>query len=108
MVAAVVTSAQCQAPVTYRIDSIDPRFNLSRADAEAVVARAAGYWNALRPNVITSASNGEVKMLFLYDERQMKEQVIQEVYALFFKDNFLIKIADFGTFANINIAAIGF
>ncbi len=62
----------CSIPVTYQLGSIDPRFNLSRVQANALLATAAQKWNTVAAKTVLAADqkNGVVTVNFVYDTRQ--------------------------------------
>jgi outer membrane murein-binding lipoprotein Lpp len=63
----------CSHVLTYKISSIDPRFNLSTEDAIRYVDASAKLWNdGLGKTVLQYDPNGKVDISFVYDERQRK------------------------------------
>lgn len=62
----------CTAPLTYRIGTIDPRFNLSTSSVESLLAQAAGKWNTAAKKEVLAEDprNGIVVVDFVYDARQ--------------------------------------
>lgn len=60
-----------RATLTYRIGSVDPRFNLPPGDFEAAVREAAGLWQrAVSREVFRPDSKGIVEVNLVYDHRQ--------------------------------------
>ena len=68
----LVYGAPCSKPETYSIGGLDPRFDLTKAEAEAIVARAAAGWNEASGKTLFAyaATGGEVEINFEYDRRQ--------------------------------------
>jgi len=61
----------CDTPITYRIGSVDPRFQLSPSEIDQDVNHAAAIWNetAQKP-VFVKDPKGDVTINFVYDKRQ--------------------------------------
>lgn len=81
----------CDVPLEYKIGSIDPRFNLSRADLMQDLQAAEAIWeNADEKNLFTYSDKAELTVNLVYDERQYlstqinssKNQVDQERQSL--------------------------
>lgn len=61
----------CGQPVTYSIQNIDSKFNLSRTDFAAAVGEAESVWEtATGRNLFDFQENGEVQVNLIYDYRQ--------------------------------------
>lgn len=73
----------CNAVLTFKIQSIDPRFNLSETQAISYAQSAANLWNkGLGKKVLQYDPNGTVRISFVYDERQKKtieNNILEEV-----------------------------
>ena len=65
------SAAPCAVPLAWRIGDIDERFELTEAQAAAVVERAASSWEqaAGRPLFVRDPSHG-LPIFFIYDDRQ--------------------------------------
>jgi flagellar motility protein MotE (MotC chaperone) len=62
---------QCNLPIKYSIGNIDSRFNISKEEAIAYSKESAEKWNtALKTTVLEYDENAELKIDFIYDERQ--------------------------------------
>jgi predicted Zn-dependent protease len=60
-----------QGPATYRIDSVDGRFSLSRQEAAQAVKAAASIWSkAAGRELFREDSKGAIEVRFVYDYRQ--------------------------------------
>ncbi len=63
----------CNKILTFKIENIDNRFGLSREQAINYAQSAAALWNkGLQKQVLKYDENGEIKISFVYDERQRK------------------------------------
>lgn len=71
----------CVTPLRYSLASVDPRFNLSRAKAEADLAQAAAVWNReLGWGAIVAASGTpNLPVSFVYDDTQATIDKIGEL-----------------------------
>jgi len=70
----------CDKPVTYRIDSVDSRFNLTRAQFTADVGEAATIWNKKwGKNLFTYDPNGKISVNMTFDERQQEQNTIKKL-----------------------------
>jgi len=66
----------CSEPITYRIGSVDPRFNVSEATLRSVLQEAAQVWNeAAGKTIIAYSEEGEIPVSLVYDERQQAAQL---------------------------------
>lgn len=67
----------CDKPITYRVDTVDPKFNLSRDRFVADVQDAANIWNKQTgKNLFSYDPNGKVSVNLIYDERQAQSNQI--------------------------------
>lgn len=67
----------CDKPITYRVDTVDPKFNLSRDKFVADVQEAANIWNKQTgKNLFSYDANGKVSVNLIYDERQAQSNQI--------------------------------
>ena len=63
----------CEVPIGWRIGKLDPAFNLTRMEAEAVGRRAAALWNdAVGKSLFVYNDANGFPINFSYDERQHK------------------------------------
>lgn len=66
-----IAQAVCPVPLTYTIEDIDERFNLTRDEARLAVSNAESVWeNATGRNLFSYEDNGELSISFVYDDRQ--------------------------------------
>lgn len=66
-----IAQAVCPAPLSYRIGTIDDRFDLSRDDARLALSEAESAWeDATGRNLFSYEQDGDVVVNFVYDERQ--------------------------------------
>ena len=63
--------AGCNVPISYRIGTIDERFNMSTDEVRNAVSTAESIWeDGTDRNLFTYDSNGKLVVNFVYDERQ--------------------------------------
>lgn len=78
-----VAKAVCPVPISYRIGSIDPRFNISYEEVRNAVSSAESMWeDATGKNLFMFDEGAEVSINFIYDERQAQtneEERLREV-----------------------------
>jgi len=76
----LLSYSRCDTPLTYRIGTIDPRFNLTADETLATVGEAAALWNSawLSP-IFMYDPKGEIVISLDYDERQMLSSQINEI-----------------------------
>src|SRR4051812_13605444 len=62
----------CSRAVTYRIGTIDPRFNLTEGQVETLLQNAADKWNTVAGKSVLAydQAHGIVTVSFVYDYRQ--------------------------------------
>src|SRR3990167_6766599 len=61
----------CDHPISYRLGTIDPRFNLSRDAASANILAAAALWNtAAAKTLFLPDPDTKLTINFVYDARQ--------------------------------------
>ncbi|OGE25289.1 hypothetical protein A3C26_04060 [Candidatus Daviesbacteria bacterium RIFCSPHIGHO2_02_FULL_39_12] len=61
----------CDQPVNFRVDTIDPRFKLSKDEFLTDINKAAKIWNdVLDKNLFAYDPKGELSVNLIYDERQ--------------------------------------
>lgn len=61
----------CDEPINYRIDTIDPRFNLSKEELLVDVSQSADIWNnTYGKNLFVYDPKGDLSVNLIYDERQ--------------------------------------
>lgn len=70
----------CGGPISYRIGSIDPRFDLATSQVETLLQNAAGKWNTASGKDVLAydQQNGVVTVSFVYDERQETQSALSE------------------------------
>ncbi len=70
----------CRSPLTYHIETVDKRFNVSQADARRAVSDAVALWeNASGHDLFQEANDGTVAVRFVYDERQKVGQQLKDL-----------------------------
>jgi uncharacterized phage infection (PIP) family protein YhgE len=63
----------CEHILTFQVSKVDSQFGLSKTEAIKYATDAANLWNnGLHKQVLKYDDNGDVKITFLYDERQRK------------------------------------
>ena len=61
----------CEEPITYAVRTVDPRFGITRAEAEVAVEAAAAIWNETHEGfLLASSTDAELFIDLVYDERQ--------------------------------------
>ncbi len=68
----------CDKPITYKIDTVDPKFGLTKDEFTKNVTLAANAWEkAIDKNLFTQDSQGKLSVNLIYDERQtLNKQII--------------------------------
>lgn len=68
----------CNNPIHYRIDTVDPKFGLSKEEFTRDVAQAANTWDrAIDKNIFVEDPQGKLGVNLIYDERQtLNKQII--------------------------------
>jgi len=67
----MVVEAVCKVPISYRIGSIDERFDITHDEARLAAADAESVWEeATGRNLFTYDEAGELPINFVFDERQ--------------------------------------
>lgn len=73
-------AAPCEAPLTYSVGSIDPRFGISDEELAAVLSEAAAVWNtAAGKEVLRLSDTGDLPVHLVYDERQATAELGEEI-----------------------------
>lgn len=69
----------CDKPIHYRVDTVDPKFNLSRDTFVSDVSNAVQIWNeSYGKNLFTFDPEGDLSINLIYDERQsLTNQIFQ-------------------------------
>ncbi len=71
--------AVCDVPLTYRIGTIDPRFNITEGEVRNAVSSAESLWeDGTDRNLFTYDPEGEIVVNFVYDERQASADAQKE------------------------------
>lgn len=66
-----LTYSLCDEPIKYRVDTVDPKFNLSREEFSKNINQAAEIWSeAANKNLFVYDPEGELSINLIYDERQ--------------------------------------
>jgi len=67
----LLSYSPCDTPITYKLGSIDPRFELSDSQVLTDTKEAAAIWNnSLNKNIFTYDPEGEITINLIYDKRQ--------------------------------------
>lgn len=70
----------CDQPIHYRVDIIDPQFNLSRDNFLSDITQATRIWkDAVGKNLFVYDSKGELSINLIYDERQSLTNQINQL-----------------------------
>ncbi len=70
----------CDSPIHYRIDTVDPKFNLSRDEFISDVNQAAKLWEIpIGKNLFISGSKAELSVNLIFDERQSLTNQINQL-----------------------------
>lgn len=69
----------CDQPIKYRIDTVDPKFNLSREDFSYDIDEATQIWERpINKNLFVYDPKGDLSINLIYDDRQsLTSQIIQ-------------------------------
>lgn len=71
--------AGCNVPISYRVGSVDPRFNISDEEVRNAISNAESIWeDGTDRNLFTSDVKGELVINFVYDERQAQSEAQEE------------------------------
>ncbi|PIR82954.1 hypothetical protein COU19_03010 [Candidatus Kaiserbacteria bacterium CG10_big_fil_rev_8_21_14_0_10_56_12] len=72
----------CAQPIYYSLGTVDPRFEVSRAELQSVAARASAIWNRAqgRPIVLYD-TNASLKVNLIYDEREANAKLGVDILA---------------------------
>lgn len=75
-----LTYSFCDKPILYRVDSVDPKFNLSRDAFMADINQAVQIWNsAVDKNLFIYDPEGDLSINLVYDERQFLTSQIDQL-----------------------------
>ncbi len=70
-VAQVLSYSPCDTPLTYKLGSIDTRFNLTRDEVLSDTKEAVEIWNnTLNKPIFTHSDEGKITINLIYDKRQ--------------------------------------
>ena len=78
---ALESTRPCSYPLSYRIGTVDPRFELSTAQVAELLAGAASNWNTAAGKTVLSAEpgTGVVTVNFVYDNRQQRASTMNTI-----------------------------
>jgi len=66
-----IAQAVCNIPITYKIGTLDERFNLTHDEARLAISEAESLWeDATGMNLFSYEADGELTINFVFDERQ--------------------------------------
>lgn len=75
-----LTYSFCDQPILYRVDTVDPKFNLSRNEFMADINQATEIWNnAIDKNLFIYDPKGDLSINLIYDERQFLTSQINQL-----------------------------
>ncbi len=70
----------CDRPITYVIGTIDPRFGLTKAEAQSRLKEAEMIWEEpIVKNLFEYSETGVLKINFIYDERQQATDDLKKI-----------------------------
>ncbi len=70
----------CDQAIHYHVDTVDPKFNLSRDSFSSDVSQAAQIWkDAVGKNLFVYDEKGELSINLIYDERQSLTNQINQM-----------------------------
>lgn len=71
---------QCDTPLPYTIGSVDPKFGLSKEEVENDITTATQLWSTAEgKNLFTNNAQAQLKVNFVYDERQALNNQIDQL-----------------------------
>lgn len=75
-----LTYSFCDQPIRYRVDTVDPKFNLSRDEFMADINQATEIWNgAIDKNLFVYDPKGDLSINLVYDKRQFLTSQINQL-----------------------------
>lgn len=75
-----LTYSFCDKPILYRVDTVDPKFNLSRDEFMADINQATEIWNKTTDkNLFVYDPKGDLSINLVYDERQSLTSQINQL-----------------------------
>ena len=76
----LLSYSKCDTPLTYRVGTIDPRFNLTDDETLTTIQEATALWNnAWTKPIFSYDPKGEIVISLYYDERQMLSSQINQI-----------------------------
>lgn len=76
----LITYSYCDQPISYYVDTVDPKFNLSREDFSADTNQAASIWNKTwGKKLFVYDPKGKLSVNLIYDERQSLNSKINQL-----------------------------
>lgn len=76
----IITYSVCDKPIRYRVDTVDPKFNLSREDFLVNISLASKIWDdAASKSLFVYDPKGDLSINLIYDERQSLTNQITEL-----------------------------
>lgn len=70
----------CDRPIHYRVDTVDPKFNLSRDDFQNDISQASKIWSdSINKNLFIFDPKGDLSINLIYDERQSLTSQINQL-----------------------------
>jgi vacuolar-type H+-ATPase subunit I/STV1 len=71
--------AGCDVPISYRVGTVDPRFNISDEEVRNAISSAESIWeDGTDRNLFTADVEGDLVINFVYDERQAQSEAQEE------------------------------
>ncbi len=88
----LLTFSYCDQPILYRVDTVDPKFNLSRGEFVEASKKATQIWeNHIGKNLFEYDPKGDLSINLIYDERQSLNTRIDELADKVKSDQELLK-----------------
>ena len=77
----VLYGKPCERLTTYSLGALDPRFNLTQAEALEVIDTASSVWNTVADRQLFAyrAGGGDITITFVYDDRQQTTDKLQNI-----------------------------
>lgn len=76
----LVYYSPCNTPITYKIDTVDSRFNISKEKFSQIVTKAEDVWGTVYgKDLFVQKPNGEISVNLVYDQRQYLNSQISQM-----------------------------
>lgn len=78
----IIYYSECEHPKTYRIESIDPKYNMSESQFQTHIQNASSIWsNAWGKSLFLYDPDGDIEINLVYDQRSFLSNQINELDA---------------------------